>query len=103
MWRANCTCFSLIVSALTIGGCNAQDNRDCIRIQNQGVDSLMAYNRRNQKKESTLMASLKLLDDAIQCDSTMLTARSSRITVLTSLGDFRKALDAIDEMMISSL
>ncbi len=74
-------------------------NRSCFELQARGNDSLLYYEMRFPKKPSTLEASLRLLNDAMQCDSTMGEAKMSRARVYILLGEFRKAIDDIDELV----
>ncbi len=89
----------LVINSFCALRSKAQIDSNCKKLNRQGVDSLMQFKGQFKKRKSTLEASLKLLNDAIKCDSSFNTPRVNRITVLSELGEYELALYAIDDLV----
>ena len=88
-----------ILSVSVLASCNAQNNQRCKNLNKQGIDSMMAHGSRPQNRTSSLEAALRLFEAAIRCDSSLKTPRVNRIAVLSELGEYQRAIDAIDELV----
>jgi len=90
---------TLVLYLLIMQACTAQVEQSCIELEVRGYDSLSNYEMQFNKRRSTLEASLRLLNDAIKCDSTMESAKFNRVRVYILLGEFRKAIRDIDDLV----
>jgi tetratricopeptide (TPR) repeat protein len=75
-------------------------NEDCKRLNNQAMDSLSLYKTTFNKRKSTLEFSLRLLNEAIKCDSDLNVARINKVTVLNELGQFHQAISLLNELIL---
>lgn len=96
--------FILVAILLVVSFCGNistgnQSKTDCKKFNRQAMDSLMVYKTSFDKKKSTLESSLRLLDDAIKCDSSLNVANFNKVTVLNELGRFNESIRLIDRLI----
>ncbi len=78
-----------------------QPKADCNKINSQAMDSLILYKTSFDKRKSTLESTLRLLDDAIKCDSSLNIAKFNKVTVLNELGKFNESISLINKLIRS--
>ncbi|MBL7865289.1 MAG: hypothetical protein JNK10_10455 [Cyclobacteriaceae bacterium] len=87
-----------ILVNLSIGASTlAQIKNPCLELERKAVDSLVEYTLRQKAKKSTIEASLKLIESAIECDSNQWSSRDNRIVILAVMGEYRMAISAVDD------
>lgn len=79
---------------------NKYENPDCKKLNNQAMDSLVFYKTEFNKKKSTLESALKLLDEAIKCDSNSYSIKFNKVAVLCELGQFHQAVKLVDKLIL---
>lgn len=72
----------------------------CAKLQSQAVDSLSKYLLAYRKQKSMLETPLRLVNAAINCDSSLVSAWTTKIGILSMMDEYRKAIEVTNEFFI---
>lgn len=88
----------VLIYGVTSDVCIAQIKNPCTKLQSQAVDSLTSYFLSFRKRKTTLESSLKLVERAIKCDSSLFSPWHTKVTILSEMEEYRRAIETTDEL-----